>query len=93
MRFIVDGYEIEIKAKDTFHSRFSKDETLEFLNTVFIWMSEAAKYENFENKNGSGYYTDKPEAIETSKACAGYLSKAASELFDQLKEAGCYDNL
>lgn len=93
MRFIVDGYEIEIKARDTFHSRFNKDDTLDFLNTVCIWMSEAAKYKNFENKNDSGYYTDKPEAIETSKACAGYLRRASDELFDQLKEAGAYDRL
>lgn len=95
MRFIVGDYEIEVKAKSKYSkaSRFSKEETMNFLNNVCIWMDEAAKYKNFENKNDSGYYTDKPEAIETSKACAGYLKRESDELFDQLKEAGAYDRL
>lgn len=91
MKFIVDGYIIEVKAKRISESRCSKDATMGFMNTVSIWMDDSARYDAFENKNDSHWYDDKPDAIEVSKRCAEYLRRESNKLYEQLKDYGCYD--
>lgn len=93
MRFTVDGYEIEIKAKDIGDKRFSKEDTLYFMNQLAIWMTESAHYTAFEHRNDNGFYDGDTEAIEIGKRCGEYLSNAAEELHDQLAALGCYDDI
>ena len=91
MKFTVDGYEIEIKAKGSGDKRFSKRATMDFLNLVSIWMDEAVKYKNFERRDDNVAFTDAQR--ETSKRCASYLKAASNDLYDQLDAYGCYDDI
>lgn len=94
MKFTVDGYEIEIKAKNLGwgDKRYNKAATMSFMNMVSVWMDSAAAYDAFEHKNGSGWYTNKPDAIEVSRRCAERLADKSRELYKQLEEYGCYDD-
>lgn len=93
MRFEFNGFEIEVKAKNTIRGqkRFNKDATMTFMNEVCIWMNESAQYTGFEHRNDGGYYDDKPDAIETGKAVMKNQQGEATRLYNQLKEYGCYD--
>ena len=43
MKFVIDGYEVEIKAKSEYKERFNKDDAKAILNTMAIAFSEASK--------------------------------------------------
>ena len=93
MKFKIKGYEIDIKAKNIAlnETRNNQDAVMSFLNEVCIWMYESADYTAFISRNDSGYYDDKPDAIETGKRAGKNQRKDANELYKQLRALGCYD--
>ena len=93
MRFTVDGYEIEIKAKDIGDKRFSKEDTLYFMNQLSIWMAESAHYTAFEHRNDNGFYDSDTEAVEIGKRCGERLKEASYDIHDQLDALGFYDDI
>lgn len=93
MKFTIDGYEIEIKAKREGAKRASKDDTMCFMNSLAIWMRESGKFTAFEHRNDSGFYDGNDDAIECGKRYGAYLKAAANDLHDQLDAYGCYDNI
>ena len=49
MKVMINGYEVEIKAKGEFAERFNKEDTKAVLNLLSIYASEAAnRYEEIE---------------------------------------------
>lgn len=93
MRFTVDGYEIEIKAKDIGDKRFSKKETMYFMNQLAIWMTDSAHYTAFEHRNDDGFYDGDTEAIENGKRCGELLKEESFDIHDQLDALGFYDDI
>lgn len=93
MNFVVDGYEVEIKARRVYEKRNNKDAALGFMNSVSTWMHEAARYTAFEHRNDDGFYDGDDEAIEIGKRCGEYLKASSRDLYDQLDAYGCYDDI
>lgn len=93
MRFTVDGYVIEIKAKDANDKRFSKEATMYFMNHLAIWMTESARYTAFEHRNDNGFYDGDTEAIEIGKRCGERLKDASLGIHDQLDALGFYNDI
>lgn len=54
MKLTFNGYEVEIKAKANYHSRANKQDTMNLLNSISIWVMEAGKLD--ENKDISHIY-------------------------------------
>ena len=78
MRIIVDGFEIELKAKMQHRGgNFNKRDTMAFLNTLSLYLSDLADYMEADNK--------------TAAACAPYRRKDADGIYKLLKEAGLYN--
>ena len=78
MKLIVNGYEIEIKAKKiAFDNRYNKEATQSFLNTISCWASAAADHDNM-----LGCYGMAKDA-----------SRAAKQIFDALDFQGYYDDV
>lgn len=70
------NYEIEVKAKSAIaDEEFSEEQTFFFLNELSIMAETAA-----QTHKAAGY-----------EAISGYFEKASRQIYDQLKEAGCYD--
>ena len=68
-------YEIAVKAKfDIAGEEFSEEQTYFFLNELSIMAQSAAKIHK-----AAGYET-----------ISKYFEKASRQVFDQLKDAGCY---
>lgn len=93
MKFVISGYEIDIKAKREYDDRNSKDAALCFMNMVAIWMREAGHYTAFEGRNDDGYYDGDTEAIECGKRCGKMQIEESFSLHDQLDAYGCYDDI
>lgn len=93
MRFTVDGYEIEIKAKDKGDKRFSEKDTLYFMNQLSIWIRESGYYTAFEHRNDDGFYDGDTEAIEIGKLCGERLKDASYDIHNQLDALGFYDDI
>lgn len=65
MKLTIGEYEVEIKAKNTWHERFNQEDTFNFLNELSIAFSEAGKWnqiqgydsftKNFETKDKDIY--------------------------------------
>ena len=84
MKVIIDGYEVEIKAKSPFNKRYNKDDTLSILNTLNRWQIAKARYlEQRHNETGKQCY----------KNCADNTYKRVSELHEFIASFGTYDNL
>lgn len=88
MRFNIDGYAIDIRASHpSFDDQGFEAVTMGFLNKVSIWMDEAAAYESFRHIGDECPNMDR----EVSIRCGGYLKEHSDSLYEQLKEAGCYN--
>ena len=76
MKIIIDGYEVEIKAKkvDFGHTKFNKDDTLHLLNNVLVMINESADW-----NNEHGY-----------EACGTLNSDLGKTLYKALKSEGLY---
>ena len=82
MKVIIDGYEVEIKAKSEFSNRFNKDDTLSLLNVINIWQySEAEITENKYKETGKECY--KRVSDKRYEKCA--------KLHDFIASFGVYD--
>ena len=77
MKLIIDGYEVEIKAKAVYSNRTNKADTQNFLNKLSVWALEASKY----NAAIGAYATARDDV------------KASDEIYEVLKAQGVYDNL
>lgn len=93
MKFTVANYEIEIKAKTAGDKRYSKEETMYFMNQLSIWMSESGYYTAFEHRNDDGFYDGDTEAVEIGKLCGERLKDASFDIHDQLDALGFYDDI
>lgn len=95
MKFTVDGFEIEIKAKNIHRNnkRCSKEDTMCFMNQVAIWMRESAYYTAFEHRNDSGFYDGNNEAVEIGKRVGERQADESYKLHNQLAAYGCYDDI
>lgn len=91
MKFTVKGYEVDIKVKSCGDKRYNKDATMGFMNEVVIWMMDSANYMAFKSRNDSGYYDDKPDAVELGKKVGRNQQDYANDLYRQLRALGCYD--
>ena len=77
MTLMINGYEIEIKAKNTlWNTRYNKEDTYAFLNEVSSIASVAAK-------------EYRKEGYEKLEAAADKMSWT---IYEALKEAGYYNN-
>ena len=57
MLVVIDGYEVEIKAKSEFSKRFNKEDTLNLLNTINVWQgAEADRAQARYNETGEECY-------------------------------------
>ena len=74
MKFKVNGYEVEIKARDLSKDRASKNDTLQFLNDLSLLALDAKEYNEEQ-----GYKAITEEANKYRKA-----------FFDICKENGLY---
>lgn len=82
MKVMIDGYEVEIKAKSEFSNRFNKEDTLSLLNTINIWQySEAEISENKYKETGK----------ECHKRVSELRYKKCAKLHDFLASFGIYD--
>lgn len=95
MKFTINGFEIEIKAKSAGmgSTRFNKEDTMWFMNQVAIWMREAGHYTAFEHRNDDGFYDNDNEAVEIGKIVGHRQIDESFKLHDQLSDYGCYDSL
>lgn len=58
MLVMIDGYEVEIKAKSEFAKRFNKEDTLNLLNTINVWQgAEAERAQSRYEATGAECYT------------------------------------
>ena len=82
MLVMIDGYEVEIKAKSEFNNRFNKEDTLNLLNTINIWQYSEAEITEKKYK-------------ETGKECYKRVSdnrfEKCKKLHDFLASFGLYD--
>lgn len=75
MKLIIGEYEVEIKAKDTrFNSRCNLEDTMNLLNTLSIFASEARDHYNMNNYDG----------------LAKKAGKYSVDIYTALNEKGCY---
>lgn len=77
MKIIIDGCEVEIRAKDQGKPRYNKEDTMYVLNTLSILAREASR--NFE-KEGSIVFARKSQAV-------------ADMIYDLLDRNGLYDTI
>ena len=78
MRIVVDGFEIELKAKMQYRDgNFNKRDTMAFLNTLSLYLSDLSHYMEADDK--------------TAAACAPYRRKDADNIYRILNEAGYYN--
>ena len=78
MKLMIGEYEVEIKAKDTrFNSRCNLDDTMNLLNTLSIYASEARNY----------YRTTNADAL------AKMADTYGRDIYTALNEKGCYKNV
>lgn len=78
MKFVVDGYEIDIKAKKCLiRERMNKQDTLSFMNTLCLYLWWTAERDEYKG------YDDSSEI---------YV-KEAQKLHDQLDALGYFDDL
>lgn len=78
MKLMINGYEVEIKAKAKWSKRANKEDTMDFLNTISLLASEAAKYN---------------EQIKAHDAVAEWCDRISDEIYNVLKENGAYKNI
>ena len=78
MKVMFKGYEVEIKAKWGYNTRFNAKDTAALLNTLCCDLSDLAEY--LEN-----------DKCDIYRACAEYRRKDARELYDALNARGYYD--
>lgn len=78
MKFTFDGYEIDIKVKNTLLSdRANKYDTLSFMNRMLGWF-----FDSIEDSNRLGF-----------EDLAEHQRKEAYKLFEQLTKHGAYNKL
>ena len=77
MRLIIDDFEVEVKARLVNKDRFSRKDTMRFLNKVSIWAGEASKQ---YDDNGLD-------------SLAEWTQKASDQIYETLRKNGCYKNL
>lgn len=77
MKLNINGYEVEIRAKDRYSSRANKADTMHFLNTLSIWASEAART----------YRTEGCKSLEKN------ANNAADDIYNALSAAGLYKDI
>lgn len=75
MKFVVDGYEIEIKAKYEHTNRNASGVAMAFMNKVSLLYDEVAELYDREGNH----------------MLAEYSRRQSKNLYDQLNEAGYYD--
>lgn len=75
MKFHIDNYEIDIKAKGLFNeTRNNKEDVMYFMNLMALFASSAK--ENYRN--------------EGADALAEQAGKCSNEIYEQLKTMNCY---
>lgn len=71
MKVVIDGYEVEIKAKSEYSERYNKADTMAVLNTLAIYAGEAAcRYSEI------GFMALKKRAMKTQDSIVDVLEKA-----------------
>lgn len=82
MKVMIDGYEVEIKAKSEYSKRFNKDDTLSLLNIINIWQYSEAELTQKKYE-------------ETKKECYKSVSnlrfEKCAKLHDFIASFGVYD--
>ena len=82
MRVIIDGYEVEIKAKTSYNKRFNQEDTLNLLNELNLWQySEAELSERKYQETNTECYNDYAKSVY----------KRVNELHKFLASYGIYD--
>lgn len=80
MTLTIDGYVVELKVRESWQNRNSKEAALNFINHLSIVFAEAA----------DGAIA---EGGILSKTIADDYKETSRKLFDICDENGCYDNM
>ena len=84
MKIEIDGYEIELKVRDTVLSKHANEEdTLDFLNHLSSMYDDCSRFLMNEFR--------KDETKKFYKGCAERKARVAHELFEFCRENGLYD--
>lgn len=75
MKFTIDGYEVEVKAKFNLKGRYNKEDTMHLMNWLSMVLDAAACSYNYREH----------------EALAKQAHKAADEIYYTLKDYGAYD--
>ena len=87
MKFTVENYEIEIKAKKKGNSRYNAKDTMHFMNEIAILFSRYSDYCKLKNEiEPKEFYTGKYGVIRQ-------YQDFSSEIHNQLENLGFYDDL
>lgn len=71
MKITMNGYEVEIKARASYNSKANKQDTMDLLNSISIWVMEAAN--DPTNKSIKNYLEGvSNEIYEQLKAAGAY---------------------
>ncbi len=74
MKLMINGYEVEIKARATWSKRATKLDAMHFLNSISILAFEAAEYNR----------------MKFGEDCGKYADRISDEIFEVLKANGLY---
>lgn len=79
MRFVLEGFVVEIRAKrsNDENARFTKTDTMEFCNKMSIAFEESARW-----NEANGY-----------DVCAESLRDSSNEIYEKLEKQGFYKDL
>ena len=72
MKLIIDGYEVEIKAKHTFEQKNNKGAVMGFLNHLSILFHEAGEYNTEHYGYDCGYQKESDDLYQFLKARGCY---------------------
>ena len=75
MKFTINGYEVEIKAKSPYSNRCNKNDTVEILNMISLYAGSAERYWKSQGMN----------------AIAKSAGNVSTEIYEQLKILGVYN--
>lgn len=86
MKIIINGFEVEFKAKSVFDTKCSERQTNNFANWLSCVLLDVADYHQIKANN-----TDDNMRKETNIRMRDYFEKYSNNIYTALKAKGYYD--